>query len=127
MIDSLMVQQQVKSVWQHMVGVMCLNLTYRKQVKKLLPKLFKRYPNATAFIRGRYNTQERMLRPLGMSTVRAKRMRQMSLDFLSWNRKDATDLHGIGKYGSDSYRIFYKNDIPKDVEDKELKRYINEL
>ena len=122
-----MVQQQVKSVWQHMVGVMCLNLTYRKQVKKLLPKLFKRYPNATAFIRGRYNTQERMLRPLGMSTVRAKRMRQMSLDFLSWNRKDATDLHGIGKYGSDSYRIFYKNDIPKDVEDKELKRYINEL
>ena len=120
-----MVQQQVRSVWQHMIGVMCLNLTYRKQVKKLLPKLFKRYPNATAFIRGRYNTQERMLRPLGMSTVRAKRMRQMSLDFLSWNRKDATDLHGIGKYGSDSYRIFYKNEIPKDVEDKELKRYIN--
>ena len=125
MIDSLMVQQQVRSVWQHMIGVMCLNLTYRKQVKKLLPKLFKRYPNATAFIRGRYNTQERMLRPLGMSTVRAKRMRQMSLDFLSWNRKDATDLYGIGKYGSDSYRIFYKNEIPKDVEDKELKRYIN--
>jgi len=120
-----MVQQQVRSVWQHMIGVMCLNLTYRKQVKKLLPKLFKRYPNATAFIRGRYNTQERMLRPLGMSTVRAKRMRQMSLDFLSWNRKDATDLYGIGKYGSDSYRIFYKNEIPKDVEDKELKRYIN--
>ena len=124
MIDSLMVQQQVKSEWQHMVGVMCLNLTYRKQVKKLLPKLFKRYPNASAFIRGRYKTQERMLRPLGMSTVRAKRMRQMSLDFLSWNRKDATDLHGIGKYGSDSYRIFYKNEIPDDVQDKELKKYI---
>ena len=127
MIDSLMVQQQVKSVWQHMVGVICLNLTYRKQVKKLLPKLFKRYPNATAFIRGRYKTQERMLRPLGMSKVRAKRIRLMSVDFLSWNRKDAMDLHGIGKYGSDSYRIFYKNEIPKDVEDKELKRYINEL
>ena len=126
MIDELMVQQQVKSVWQHMVGVMCLNLTYRKQVKKLLPKLFKRYPNATAFIRGRYNTQEKMLRPLGMSTVRAKRMRQMSLDFLSWDRKDATDLHGIGKYGSDSYRIFYKNEIPDNIQDKELKRYVRE-
>jgi len=127
MIDNLMVQQQVKSEWQHMVGVMCLNLTYRKQVKKLLPKLFKRYPNASAFIRGRYKTQERMLRPLGMSTVRAKRMRQMSLDFLSWNRKDATDLHGIGKYGSDSYRIFYKNEIPDDVQDKELKKYIGAI
>ena len=125
MIDSLMVQQQVKSVWQHMVGVICLNLTYRKQVKQLLPKLFKRYPNATAFIRGRYKTQERMLRPLGMSKVRAKRIRLMSVDFLSWNRKDAMDLHGIGKYGSDSYRIFYKNEIPENVQDKELKRYLN--
>ena len=124
MIDDLMVQQQVKSEWQHMVGVMCLNLTYRKQVKKLLPKFFKRYPNASTFLRGRYNAQEKMLRPLGMSTVRAKRMRQMSLDFLSWDRKDATDLHGIGKYGSDSYRIFYKNEIPDDVQDKELKKYI---
>ena len=124
MIDDLMVQQQVKSEWQHMVGVMCLNLTYRKQVKKLLPKFFKRYPNASAFLRGRYNTQEKMLRPLGMSTVRAKRMRQMSLDFLSWDHKDATDLHGIGKYGSDSYKIFYKNEIPDDVQDKELKKYI---
>ena len=124
MIDDLMVQQQVKSEWQHMVGVMCLNLTYRKQVKKLLPKFFKRYPNASAFLRGRYNAQEKMLRPLGMSTVRAKRMRQMSLDFLSWDRKDATDLYGIGKYGSDSYRIFYKNEIPDDVQDKELKKYI---
>ena len=124
MIDDLMVQQQVKSEWQHMVGVMCLNLTYRKQVKKLLPKFFKRYPNASTFLRGRYNAQEKMLRPLGMSTVRAKRMRQMSLDFLSWNHKDATDLHGIGKYGSDSYKIFYKNEIPDDVQDKELKKYI---
>jgi len=124
MIDDLMVQQQVKSEWQHMVGVMCLNLTYRKQVKKLLPKFFKRYPNASAFLRGRYNAQEKMLRPLGMSTVRAKRMRQMSLDFLSWDHKDATDLHGIGKYGSDSYKIFYKNEIPDDVQDKELKKYI---
>ena len=124
MIDDLMVQQQVKSEWQHMVGVMCLNLTYRKQVKKLLPKFFKRYPNASTFLRGRYNAQEKMLRPLGMSTVRVKRMRQMSLDFLSWDYKDATDLHGIGKYGSDSYKIFYKNQIPDDVQDKELKKYI---
>ena len=124
MIDDLMVQQQVKSEWQHMVGVMCLNLTYRKPVKKLLPKFFKRYPNASTFLRGRYNAQEKMLRPLGMSTVRAKRMRQMSLDFLSWDHKDATDLHGIGKYGSDSYKIFYKNEIPDDVQDKELKKYI---
>jgi methyl-CpG-binding domain protein 4 len=120
-----MVQEQVKSKWEHMVGVICLNLTHGREVKKILPELFKKWPDATAFIKGRYNTQEKMLRPLGMSKVRSKRLRQMSKDFLTWDGENALDLYGIGKYGSDSYRIFYKNDVPDDVEDKELKRYIN--
>ena len=127
MKDELMVQQQVDNVWQHMVGVICLNQTYRKQVKNVLPKLFKRYPNAVTFIRGRVKTQENMLKPLGMWKVRAKRLRGMSVDFLSWDGKEASDLYGIGKYGSDSYKIFYKNEIPADVQDKELKRYVEAL
>ena len=127
MKEHLMVQQQVKSKWQHMVGVMCLNLTYRKQVKEVLPKLFKRYPNARAYLRGRLTTQEKLLKPLGMWQVRAKRIRKMSQQFLTWDGVEASDLHGIGKYGSDSYKIFYKNEIPADVQDKELKKYIETL
>jgi len=127
MKDNLMVQQQVRSKWQHMVGVICLNQTYRKQVKEVLPKLFKRYPNPVTFIRGRQKTQENMLKPLGMWKVRAKRLRNMSIDFLTWDGKEASDLYGIGKYGSDSYKIFYKNEIPDDVQDKELKKYIEAL
>ncbi len=122
-----MVQQQVKSKWQHMVGVICLNQTYRKQVKEILPKLFKRYPNPKAFLRGRLKTQENLLKPLGMWSVRARRLRQMSKDFLTWDGKEASDLHGIGKYGSDSYKIFYKDEIPSDVQDKELRKYISQL
>ena len=121
-----MVQQQVVNVWQHMVGVICLNLTNRVQVKSVLPKLFKKYPNPISFIRGSSKTQAKMLAPLGMVNVRLKRLKHMSIDFLTWDYKDATKLHGIGKYGSDSYRIFYKNEKPKDVKDKELKRYLNE-
>tara|TARA_Y100000589_G_scaffold235333_1_gene222738 strand:+ start:561 stop:944 length:384 start_codon:yes stop_codon:yes gene_type:complete len=121
----LMVQQQVKSVWQHMVGVICLNLTDRKQVKQVLPKLFKKYNTPIKFIRGNSNTQKKMLKPLGMVNVRLKRIKQMSVDFLTWDYKDAKDLYGIGKYGDDSYRIFYKNETPKNVQDKELKRYLN--
>jgi hypothetical protein len=62
-----------------------------------------------------------------MWKVRAKRLRNMSVDFLSWNGKDASDLYGIGKYGSDSYQIFFKNNIPPNVQDKELKKYIDNL
>lgn len=122
-----MVQQQVKSKWQHMVGVMCLNLTYRKQVKEVLPKLFKRYPNPQSYLRGRLKKQQEMLKPLGMWSVRAKRLRRMSKEFLDWDGNEASDLHGIGKYGSDSYKIFYKNEIPNDVQDKELRKYIQRL
>ena len=127
MKDNLMVQQQVRSKWQHMVGVVCLNQTYRKQVKLVLPKLFKKYPNPKAYLRGRLKTQENMLKPLGMWSVRAKRLRQMSKEYLTWDGVEASDLHGIGKYGSDSYKIFYKNEIPNDVQDKELKKYIESL
>ena len=127
MREDLMVQQQVKSKWQHMVGVICLNQTYRKQGKEVLPKLFKRYPNPKAYLRGRLKTQENMLKPLGMWSVRAKRLRQMSKEYLTWDGIEASDLHGIGKYGSDSYKIFYKNEIPNDVQDKELKKYIQSL
>ena len=125
-----MVQQQIRGPhreWKHMVAVMCLNLTYRKQVKAILPRLFKKYPNPVAFIRGRQKTQEKLLKPLGMWKVRTKRLRNMSVEYLSWDDNEASDLHGIGKYGSDSYQIFFMNNIPPNVQDKELKKYIDNL
>ncbi len=67
-----------------------------------------------------------MIAPLGMRKVRSERIYRMSEQFESWNGEDATDLYGIGKYGSDSYRLFYKNEIPENVGDHELKRYIAE-
>ena len=130
MLDHLMVQQQIRAPhkqWKHMVAVMCLNLTYRKQVKVILPKLFERYPNPKSYLRGRLKTQQNMLKPLGMWSVRSKRIRKMTEQYLTWDKKDACELHGIGKYGSDSYQIFFMNNIPPDVQDKELKKYIDNL
>jgi len=124
--DDLMVQQQVKSKWQHMVGVICLNQTGRKKVKKVLPKFFKKFPNEHTLLRSDVETIAEMLKELGMKYVRSIRLLKMSKDFLEWDGEDATELFGIGKYGSDSYRIFYKNEIPDNIQDKELKRYVKE-
>ena len=121
-----MVQQQVKNVWQHMVGVICLNQTGRKKVKKVLPKFFKKFPNEHTLLRSDVETIAEMLKELGMKYVRSIRLLKMSKDFLSWDGKDATELFGIGKYGSDSYRIFFKHEIPDNIQDKELKRYVEE-
>lgn len=130
MVDHLMVQQQLKAPhkrWKHMVSVMCLNLTYRKQVKTVLPILFARYPSPQAYLRGRLKTQQEILKPLGMWQVRSKRIRKMTEQYLQWDKNDASDLYGIGKYGSDSYQIFFKDHIPPNVQDKELKKYIDNL
>jgi methyl-CpG-binding domain protein 4 len=126
MRDDLMVQQQVSTVWQHMVGVICLNQTNRKQVKRVLPEFFERFPTPESVLRSRIITLEEILAPLGMRHVRAKRIYRMSIDYLTWDGEDATMLYGIGKYGSDSYRLFYKNEIPDNIGDHELKRYVEE-
>jgi hypothetical protein len=50
----------------------------------------------------------------------------MTEDFLTWDHEDATMLYGIGKYGSDSYEIFFKQNYGVEPTDKELKRYLKE-
>ena len=127
MRDDLMVQEQVRSVWQHMVGVICLNQTGRKKVKKILPEFFKKFPDEFELLKSDKDTIAEMLKDLGMKNVRANRIWRMTEDYLEWDGRDATELFGIGKYGSDSYEIFYRNKIPENVQDKELRRYLSDL
>ena len=126
MKHNLMVQQQVINKWQHMVGVICLNQTGRKKVKKLLPAFFEKFPTAEELLESNRETIASMLEGLGLKHVRANRIWRMSQDYLTWDGEDATKLYGIGKYGSDSYELFYKNRIPDNIQDSELKRYVRE-
>ena len=121
-----MVQQQVINTWQHMVSVICLNQTGCKKEKKVLPEFFEEFPTAIHLLQSDRDTIAEMLKDLGMKNVRAQRIWRMSEEYLGWDGEDATELFGIGKYGSDSYRIFYKNEIPDNIQDKELKRYVKE-
>ena len=127
MRDDLMVQQQVANAWQHMVGVICLNQTGRKKVKEILQEFFKKFPGPFSLLQSNRETIAEMLKDIGMKNVRAHRIYRMSQDYLNLDGNDATKLFGIGKYGSDSYEIFYKNNIPDNVQDKELKKYIKSL
>ena len=122
-----MVQQQVASAWQHMVGVICLNLTNRKQVKRTLPGFFKRSPAPEQLLRSRISDIEVMLKELGMQRIRARRIYRMSIDYMTWDGTDARELCGIGQYGSDSYEIFYKHNYSIKPADKELKAYLERL
>jgi len=124
--DDLMVQQQVDDAWQHFVGVIMLNQTGRKAVKTTLPEFLYWFPTALSLLHAEEEFVKSIIQPLGMVNVRYTRLLKMSQDYLTWDGIDATMLYGIGKYGSDSYEIFYKNNYIVEPTDKELLRYLKE-
>jgi len=124
--DDLMVQQQINNAWEHMVGVIMLNQTSRKPIKLTLPEFLYWFPTPHALIDADEDFVKTILAPLGMLNVRYTRLIRMSKDYLTWDGDDATMLYGIGKYGSDSYEIFFKQNYSVEPTDKELKRYLQE-
>jgi len=130
LLDNLMVQEQLPAedradrIWQHMVAVIMLNQTGRKPVKTVLPIFLHKWPNPTAFWDSTPEEVKEIIWPLGMGNVRENRLRRMTADFLVWwDFDDASKLYGIGRYGSESYRIFFKGER-FEPQDKELRRYL---
>ena len=132
--DDRMVQQQLPAGfegrvarWQHMVAVIMLNQTGRKPVKTVFPIFMQHWPTPSIF--WFYQTEQAVkdvIWSLGMVNRRYDRLVRMTDDFLLWDLADATELHGIGKYGSDSYEIFFKHNYTVEPTDKELRRYLEE-
>ena len=84
------------------------------------------WPSPGKFVRATEQEIKDVIWSLGMVNVRYKRLVEMSYDLSRWDLNDATQLYGIGKYGSDSYEIFFKNNYTVEPTDKELKRYLEE-
>jgi methyl-CpG-binding domain protein 4 len=131
--DDLMVQQQLPNglegrvaAWQHMIAVIMLNQTGRKPVKTVFPIFIDRWPTPSKFVPATEQQVKDVIWSLGMANVRYKRLVEMSYDFSRWDLDDATKLYGIGKYGSDSYEIFFKQNYRVEPTDKELIRYLEQ-
>ena len=131
--DDLMVQQQLGLTdipyvekWRHMVAVIMLNQTGRKPVKTVYPLFMHYWPTPYTLLNSTPKQVKDIIWGLGMSTVKENRIRRMTSDYINWDGEDATKLYGIGKYGSDSYEIFFKHNYTVDPTDKELRRYLDE-
>ena len=131
--DDLMVQQQLPAglegrvaAWQHMVAVIMLNQTGRKPVKTVFPVFMHHWPSPSKFVRATEQQVKDVIWSLGMANVRYKRLVEMTSGFAIWDLHDATQLYGIGKYGSDSYEIFFNNNYTVEPTDKELIRYLEQ-
>lgn len=92
--------------WKLLVATIFLNKTSGRVALPVLWHFFESYPTAEALRRSNWRSVADLLKPLGLSTLRAKTLIRFSDEYLSKDWKYPIELHGIGKYGNDSYRIF---------------------
>lgn len=110
--------------WKMLMVCMMLNQTSYKQVDKVRNDFFDAFPDAERLANAREEDIINIIKPLGFYNRRAALWKKFSSAWLSWNKENVMDLPGVGKYASDSWKIFQEFNYNVQVEDKELKRYL---
>lgn len=104
--------------WKVLVACVFCNLTRRNTAEPLLWEFFSDYPTPFAASSADIKQLENLLKPIGLSSRRAKTLKKMSSEYITIDWKEPIDLYGIGKYGNDAWKIFCTNDwksvTPKD-------------
>ncbi|XP_038127277.1 methyl-CpG-binding domain protein 4 [Cyprinodon tularosa] len=92
--------------WKLLVATIFLNKTSGKMAIPVLWQFFERYPSAEVTQEADWKPMSELMKPLGLYELRAKSIIRFSDEFLNKQWRYPIELHGIGKYGNDSYRIF---------------------
>lgn len=92
--------------WKLLIATIFLNKTTGKMAIPVLWKFFDRYPSPEVASQSQWEPIAELLKSLGLNQLRAKTIVRFSDEYLNKEWRYPIELHGIGKYGNDSYRIF---------------------
>nr|XP_005571777.1 PREDICTED: methyl-CpG-binding domain protein 4 isoform X1 [Macaca fascicularis] len=110
--------------WKLLIATIFLNRTSGKMAIPVLWKFLEKYPSAEVARTADWRDVSELLKPLGLYDLRAKTIVKFSDEYLTKQWKYPIELHGIGKYGNDSYRIFCVNEWKQvHPEDHKLNKY----
>ncbi|TKS77781.1 Methyl-CpG-binding domain protein 4 [Collichthys lucidus] len=101
--------------WKLLVATIFLNKTSGKMAIPLLWQFFERYPSAQVTREADWKPMSELMMPLGLYELRAKTLIRFSDEYLTKQWRYPIELHGIGKYGNDSYRIFCVGEWRQDL------------
>ena len=103
----LLQEQLNQDPWKIFVCCIFCNLTKRVQAEPFFWEVLKRWPNPVQLAKANPVELQQLIQPLGLAERRSKALIRMSYDYCNkdW-REHPTALYGIGKYGSDAYKIF---------------------
>lgn len=110
--------------WKLLIATIFLNRTSGKVAIPVLWQFLEKYPSAEAARTADWRDVSELLKPLGLYDLRAKTIIKFSDEYLTKQWRYPIELHGIGKYGNDSYRIFCVNEWKQvHPEDHKLNKY----
>ncbi|KAM7062940.1 methyl-CpG-binding domain protein 4 isoform 1-T1 [Molossus nigricans] len=110
--------------WKLLIATIFLNRTSGKMAIPVLWEFLERYPSAEVARTADWRDVSELLKPLGLYELRAKTIIKFSDEYLTKQWRYPIELHGIGKYGNDSYRIFCINEWKQvHPEDHKLNKY----
>ncbi|KAJ6668302.1 hypothetical protein lerEdw1_015679 [Lerista edwardsae] len=96
--------------WKLLIATIFLNKTAAKMAIPVLWEFLKKYPSPAVARAANWEEMAELLKPLGLYELRAKTIIKFSDEYLVKQWKYPIELHGIGKYGNDSYRMFCVNE-----------------
>ncbi|KAB1264117.1 Methyl-CpG-binding domain protein 4 [Camelus dromedarius] len=96
--------------WKLLIATIFLNRTSGRMAIPVLWQFLEKYPSAEVARAADWRDVSELLKPLGLYDLRAKTIIKFSDEYLTKQWKYPIELHGIGKYGNDSYRIFCVNE-----------------
>ncbi|XP_041617941.1 methyl-CpG-binding domain protein 4 isoform X1 [Vulpes lagopus] len=110
--------------WKLLIATIFLNRTSGKMAIPVLWEFLEKYPSAEVARTADWRDVSELLKPLGLYDLRAKTIIKFSDEYLTKQWRYPIELHGIGKYGNDSYRIFCINEWKQvHPEDHKLNKY----
>lgn len=112
--------------WAMLVATIFLTKTSGKIARPLMKSFFEEYPTPYHVLEDNPASLERYFVTLGLRK-RGYMIWKLSYQFVSSKWCRASDLHGIGKYGEDAYRIFCLSHTDLDSDDRYLKLYLDWL
>ncbi|XP_064154415.1 methyl-CpG-binding domain protein 4 [Anguilla rostrata] len=92
--------------WKLLIATIFLNKTSGKMAIPVLWEFFDRYSSPEVTRQSDWKPIAELLKPLGLNELRAKTIIRFSDEYVNKQWRYPIELHGIGKYGNDSYRIF---------------------
>ncbi|XP_075430775.1 methyl-CpG-binding domain protein 4 isoform X2 [Ascaphus truei] len=96
--------------WKLLIATIFLNKTSGKMAIPALWEFLEKYPTPEVARATEWKEMSELLKPLGLHELRAKAIVRFSDEYLTKKWRYPIELHGIGKYGNDSYRIFCVNE-----------------